>query len=232
MRIDRIEFRNFKGFKEQAFDFPRSLSAPAEAGSFHVLIGENGTGKTSILDAPAVALGVWLIKTPDSSLANSRRPISPADKRLEAAPGGDRSLFQEAPGDVSVRAFGRIEDRDDLIWEERISQGKTRADNAGAKEAIETVQHAFARAQAAEHVLLPIIAYYGGAGRAWWAHNERSKARAASHGYARRLGALYDCLNERIRLSDLASWFQGEAIVRGNRGGTNRPGFEVVKLAV
>jgi predicted ATP-binding protein involved in virulence len=231
MRIDRLELRNFKKFVDQTFEFPSSVNASPDAGSFHVLIGENGTGKTSVLDALAVALGVWLIKVPDSSLANSRRPISPTEKRLELVQSGDRSLFQEAPGEVSVRAFGRIENHDNLSWEQQIGEGKKRANNAGSKEAIEIVQHAYTRARAAEHVLLPIIAYYG-AGRAWMPHHERSKTKAKPNGPARRWGAFYDCLNERIRLSDLATWFQSEAIAKGNRGGTNRPGFEVVRRAV
>ena len=57
MRIDRLELRNFRKFAEATFEFPRPVNGPAEAGSFHVLIGDNGTGKTSILDATAVALG-------------------------------------------------------------------------------------------------------------------------------------------------------------------------------
>jgi len=231
MRIDRLELKNFKKFAEQAFEFPRSVGAAPEAGSFHALIGENGSGKTSVLDAAAVALGVWLVKVPDSSLANSRRPLALSEKRLELVRSGDRSLFQEAPGDVSVKAFGRIEEQDKLSWEQRISAGKSRASNAGSKQALDVVRDAYRRAQGAERVLLPIIAYYG-AGRAWMAHHERSKAKARSNGPARRWEAFYDCLNERIRLSDLAGWFQGEAIAKGNRGGSHRPGFEVVRRAV
>jgi len=231
MRIDRLELRNFKKFVEQTFEFPRSVNGSPDAGSFHVLIGENGSGKTSVLDALAVALGVWLIKVPDSSLANSRRPIYPTEKRLELVQFGDRPLFQEAPGDVSIKAFGRIEDRDNLYWEQRIGEGKKRASNAETKEAIEVVQRAYARTRASENVVLPIIAYYG-AGRARMPHHERSKAKAKSNGPTRRWGAFYDCLNDRIRLGDLASWFQSEAIAKGNRGGKNRPGFEVVCRAV
>jgi len=62
MRIDRLELRNFKKFADTAFDFPRPVNGPG--GSFHVLIGENGSGKTTILDAAAVALGVWLERVP------------------------------------------------------------------------------------------------------------------------------------------------------------------------
>lgn len=231
MRIDRLELRNFKKFHEETFEFPRRVNAPADAGAFHVLIGENGSGKTSVLDALAVALGVWLIKVPDSSLINSRRPISLAERRLELVQSGDRPLFQESPGDVSVKALGRIEDHDDLSWSQRIGEGKQRASNAESKDAIEVVQRAYARAQASEDVLLPVIAYYG-AGRAWLPHHERSQIKAKSNGPARRWGAFHDCLNERIRLTDLASWFQSEAIAKGNRGGSYRPGFEVVRRAM
>ena len=79
--------------------------------------------------------------------------------------------------------------------------------------------------------MLPIIAYYG-AGRAWLPHHERKKVKARSNGPARRWGAFYDCLNERIRLTDLANWFEREAIAKGNRGGAYRPGFDVVRRAV
>jgi predicted ATP-dependent endonuclease of OLD family len=57
MRIDRLELRNFREFAEATFEFARPVHAAADAGSFHVLIGENGSVETSLLDAPAVALG-------------------------------------------------------------------------------------------------------------------------------------------------------------------------------
>ncbi|MCI0640712.1 MAG: ATP-binding protein, partial [Gemmataceae bacterium] len=86
MRIESIEVRNFKKFAQQAIEFHRQ---------FTLLVGENGSGKTSILDALAVALGVWLVDVPDSDLANSRRSIDPAEIRLEPTKQGDRTLFRE-----------------------------------------------------------------------------------------------------------------------------------------
>ncbi|EYF00681.1 Hypothetical protein CAP_0372 [Chondromyces apiculatus DSM 436] len=56
--------RNFKGFEERTFEFLPSLDARAGEGSFHVLIGENGSGKTTALDALAVALGIWHVAAP------------------------------------------------------------------------------------------------------------------------------------------------------------------------
>src|SRR3954454_16167453 len=70
MRIDRLELLNFKKFASLDLELhPR----------FTLLIGENGAGKTSVLDALAVSLGVWLVEPPDSTLLNSRRGIYPSE---------------------------------------------------------------------------------------------------------------------------------------------------------
>ena len=52
MLIERLRIRNFKGFEEEEFFFRNN---------FTVVIGDNGSGKTSILDALAVAAGCYLI---------------------------------------------------------------------------------------------------------------------------------------------------------------------------
>ena len=222
MRIDRLELRNFKKFAEL------DLSLHPQ---FTLLIGDNGAGKTSVLDALAVALGVWLVRTPDSTLTGSRRPINPSEIRLESRPHGDRDLFTEAGGGVSVKATGQIEDRDHLMWEHRIDPGKRSGTDRRAKDALAVVESTYERARTDEGLLLPVIAYYG-AGRAWLPHRERYKSRVAPDGPARRWAAFYDCLNERIRIADLNQWFHREAIAAVNRGGRFRPGFEVVRQAV
>lgn len=222
MRIDKLELRNFKRFP--TFDLRLHQQ-------FTLLIGSNGAGKTSLLDGLAVALGVWLVDPPDSTLLNSRRAISPSEIRLEPTRTGDRIQFREAEGGVSVKATGRIEDREDLVWEREIRPGKRKATNAGAKDALEVVADAYRRSNAEEQVLLPVIAYYG-AGRAWLSHHDRPKSRSAASGRARRWGAFYDCLNERIRVADLGDWFHREAVAAVNRAGRFRAGYEVVRTAV
>jgi uncharacterized protein (TIGR02646 family) len=51
-RIERVEIHNFRSIRHFAFDMPR----PTEGESWMMLIGENGTGKSSVLQAIALAL--------------------------------------------------------------------------------------------------------------------------------------------------------------------------------
>ena len=231
MRIDQLQLRNFKKFEQATFEFPRRANAPPDGGSFHVLIGENGTGKTSILDALAVALGVWLERPPDSLLSNSRRRLTADQKRLVSSQSGDRTQLQEAPGDMTVLATGTILAQQNIEWGQSLPAGKRNVSNRAAKQALEAIESAYQEVQQGQHVLLPVIAYYG-AGRTWLPHNQRKRLKAKSNGPANRWEAFYDCLNDRIRLADLNAWFRGEAIARGNRGGSYRPGFEAVLRAV
>ena len=231
MRIDRLELRNFKKFKKQIFEFPRSIESN-ENGSFHVLIGENGAGKTSILDSLAIALGVWLEKVPDSILANSHRRLKAYQKRLIQAQGGDRVQLRQVADDMSVSANGTILDKSNLSWSQELPVGKRNVSNVGSKEARKLIWNAYQSSQEiGSNILLPVIAYYG-AGRTWLPHNKRTDYKAKSNGKSNRWEAFYDCLNERIRLSDLSGWFRTETIAKTNRNGKYRPGFGAVLQAV
>lgn len=54
MKINNIHIVNFKGIKDRSFIFNPH---------FNVLIGDNGAGKTSILDAVSIAMGTILMKS-------------------------------------------------------------------------------------------------------------------------------------------------------------------------
>lgn len=219
MRIDRLTVKNFKKFVEQTF-----VLHP----QFTLLVGENGSGKTSVLDALAVALGVWLVKPPDTLLNNSRRYIRKKEIRLDPSREGDRVRFRECRP-VRVTATGKISEQEGLTWTRQITdEGK--ANTAEAKEALSVIAEIYARDAEGQHVLCPVLAYYGAA-RAGLSSNERKKDKA-NGGPARRWAAFYDCFNERIRFAELTDWFIRETIEAGNRKGRMRPGFEVVKLAV
>lgn len=53
MRINNIHITNYKGFKERKFEFPSN---------FTLLHGANATGKSTVLDAVAIALDTFLLE--------------------------------------------------------------------------------------------------------------------------------------------------------------------------
>ena len=220
MRIDWIEIQNFKKYEKQEFGFKTR---------FTLLVGDNGVGKTTVLDALAVAAGIWLVDTPDSTLFGSRRNILPSQIRLKPEFKGDRLQFIEQRP-VIVRAKGQIGDCKEISWTRQIRPDGKRTTNADAEKALEIISDIYERDNAGEHILCPVLAYYG-AGRAWLASNERLPS-PKEKGPARRWAAFYDCFSERIRFGELQKWFKIEAIERGNREGRWRPGFEVVRRAI
>jgi predicted ATP-binding protein involved in virulence len=222
MRIDHIQLKNFKGFVDARFDFHPQ---------FNLIVGENGAGKTSLLDGLAVAAGIWLAEPPDSSLISSGRNIYPNEIRLVGVREGDRLQFRETGEGVSVKATGRIGETEGVEWTRQVRAGGRRTTNADAKPAQRIIADYFKRDAARERIAFPLVAYYG-AGRAWLPSRDRSKSKAKKRPAAMRWAAFYDSLFERIRPAELQAWFAAEAIATGNRSGRSRPGYEVVRHAV
>jgi len=219
MRIDQIDIENFKCFDHLSMSLePR----------FTLLVGDNGAGKTTVLDALAVAASIWLVDPPDSSLVNSRRGILPSEIRLEPVTSGDRTQFVERKP-VRIRSVGEIGGAE-VEWTRQIPEGGVKVSNTEAKEARALISQVFEAGEEGAGVLCPVLAYYG-AGRAWLPSRARIEKGAPS-GPARRWDAFYDCFEERIRIGDLLKWFQREAIAAANRQGRWRPGYEAVRLAI
>lgn len=221
MRIDRIDIENFKKFTKQSFDLHPQ---------FTLLVGDNGSGKTSVLDALAVAAAIWLVEAPDSTLVDSGRIIFPTEIRLEPEKKGDRTQFHERRP-VIVRATGQIGIHEHVSWTRQIRRDGKRTSNVEAKQALEHVREIYSLDSDGKQVLCPVLAYYG-AGRAWLPSNQRIPSESKSNGPARRWAAFYDCFNERIRFAELRKWFHRETTAAGNRGGRMRPGFEAVRGAI
>lgn len=220
MRIDRLTIENFKKFATLDFDLHPQLT---------LLVGANGSGKTTVLDALAVALGVWLVRPPDSEVRNSGRKLLRSEVRLEPSREGDRIQFREMPP-ASVTAIGRLAGQDGIKWT-RANYGGNHTNESKAKNALEIIASVYQKDREGEKLVCPVLAYYG-AGRAWLPSNKRTSSKARSNGHSRRWAAFYDCFNERIRFDELQAWFSRETTETGNRGGRRRPGFEVVRRAV
>ena len=79
MFIEQLKIKNFKGFSEESFQFKDH---------FTVIIGNNGSGKTSILDALAVAAGCYLIPLGDGQ--KKQRTIHKGEVRIDKRVGSPK----------------------------------------------------------------------------------------------------------------------------------------------
>ena len=71
MKVRTLRLHNYRKFKDYVFRFNSK---------FTVLIGDNASGKTSILDAIAIMIGSFLMK---SGLVIGKKNISASEVRLK-----------------------------------------------------------------------------------------------------------------------------------------------------
>lgn len=223
MRIDHLTIKNFKGFEDRTFDFPRSMSS-SDHGSFHVLIGENGSGKSTTLDALAVALGIWHVARPTAGW----RAIRPEEARLEVVRTGDQERFEPMPS-PSITAKGVIAGQV-VSWTRQNRELSKRTSNAEAKEALAIIKSLLTKSTGEHPETFPVLAYYG-AGRAWLAGRDRSSKFEMKLGKVSRFDAYYYCLEGSIRHKDINRWFLFESLDSFQRG-IKRASMSAVELAI
>jgi len=160
MRLQQIDLTNFRGFEHRTIDLHPE---------FNLLIGENGVGKTSVLEAIAVALGGWLQAFP----ATDQRHIRVRDvRRIEQEVGSRvRSLPQfpvvvDVFGHVELHGLNGVPDGHALRWSRSLESEKGRTSNAGTRELRLLARSVAGAIRSGAAVTLPVIRYFG-AGRLW-----------------------------------------------------------------
>lgn len=189
--VDRIEVENFRGFPAIGVDLDPELT---------VLVGLNGSGKTALLDAIAIALSP-VVRAISGSGKNQRNIVA-SDARLlpRDLESATRVAGFEAAYPVCVDFKGKLggmesESRRQLTTE----TGRTTRGDSGMTGALQAL-HEEATASDGATPVLPVIATYG---------VERLADRRADGKIAvSRFGAYDSCLDSRSDLTRLSGYIQ------------------------
>jgi len=189
LRVKGLVAENFRGFERRRLDF---------AHQFNVLVGDNGAGKTAVLDALAVCLAPVLDGM--VPINGEQRPeLTPADVRLVARPSkGMANVEPQYPARVACSAS--------LLGQERewgvVLHGP--GEQPGPYGTIEEVSsRLWVDVRDGADLTLPVIAYYGPERtQRSWSGEELSPAQPAS-----RTAGYSECLRPGVSEARFLQWF-------------------------
>lgn len=214
MRLHKIEIQNYRCFDKLTVEFPNRLS---------VVIGNNATGKSTILDAVAILLGTFL--TGFDSIPG--HGIEKEDARnISYEMGSVVDLQPQFP--VKLHAWGEVEGRK-IEWVRALNSVTGRTTMVDAKEMSTVSTECQNRVRQGDKTLiLPIISYYG-TGRLWAQKKEARKAVELQR--FSRLSGYVDCLAAESNEKMMLKWFQ-KMTVQSSQQKELSPEFQAVKEAV
>lgn len=173
MRLNVLDFENFRGFERESFKFHPQ---------FNLIIGENAAGKTTVLEAAAVAIGSWLIGFQGGETRNIREGdvryvVDSVETRVRHLP--------QYP--VVISAVGQVGDSDEPVTEyihwRRELNGPKRKTTQGDLAHLKAVANRYeADLVMGARPTLPVIRYFS-AGRLWEAGRPTSKSKELDTGY-------------------------------------------------
>jgi predicted ATP-binding protein involved in virulence len=214
MRIDRLKLQNFRCFSQYEIEL---------ASRFTLLVGDNGTGKTALLDALAVAAGSFFLGVSVEGM--EARDILRDDVRQRNLWVG-QTLTSEEEGPTVVTAEGIVDDAP-MGWSRSLaSRGRPTTISLATpiqKAALKLV----AQVQAGEGVILPVIAYFG-SGRLF--PTERDQTITLGSPESRLTGYL-QCLDPASDPTRLFRWFKTNELAALQKGET-RHVLEAVRTAI
>ena len=196
MKIHQLEVRNFRSFEHKIFNLSKQ---------FTVFIGDNGTGKTAILNALATGVSLPVVLWKDDKLRLRTIDIDADDVRqVRYEKGQIPTLEPQYPLVVSCK--GVVDAKDiSWTWELLMLDNKNRRPNVKISDNIQIIsEQLLEKVREGEDVLLPLIAYYG-TGRLWL---QKKKEPVETIRPGSRLLGYEDCLEPASNQKVLLRWFK------------------------
>lgn len=221
MYLEKLKLHNFRCYEKLEIDFNRQLT---------VLVGKNGSGKTTVLEAIAIALGTWFVGFNIVNAKGINKRTDPLRKAYKI--GATDDVQTQFP--VEIEAWGKIEESKDQIlhWKRELYTPTGTMTTKDAKEIVEyAAEYQKAISEGRTDIYLPMVAYYG-TGRLWDYHRQKRtdvfKVSSRTNGYI-------DCLDGTANVKLMMDWFQIMTINKYQRQEENlesNPELDTVYLAM
>ena len=211
MKIKQLKLHNFRCFKEYELELDER---------FNLLTGDNGSGKTAILDGLSVAVGAFLLEIPGIR-ATDKRHISRDDIRYEELTMG-QTVIKEIEDVTIVNTIGVI-NNEVIEWlrYRDIKKGRRRV------KPITNLIKKMIDKKTDPSTFFPIIAYYS-TGRLWKQLKATEKKIKSP---SSRLEGYQNCLNPASDQKRFFSWFKTEELSSLQKG-KRRHVLEAVREAI
>lgn len=197
MQINRLKLTNFKGFSE----FEQGLNR-----RFTLIVGDNGVGKSSVLDALSVAFGSFLLGIPVATARHiHQREVREFEQDFQGA-----SEFTKAYP-VIVEAEGKIRhpviNKDiNVHWKRELGSEKGRNTIRDARTLSSIAAEAYEAVKNRANPTLPLLSYYG-TGRLWQEPSVQKKKSRLS-----RFDAYRNSHEPRVSSLELMGWLHSERL--------------------
>lgn len=190
---------------------------------YTILVGVNGAGKSTILDALATALGSYIVGF-DGIDSNS---ISQDDVRLKMYELGSR-IDAEPQFPVEIETVGIIDDKE-YLWKRSLHAKEGRTHIRDAKQIMDYAGGLQKKVrEGSKETILPLIAYYG-TGRLYM--QKRQKKNAVDDTKFTRTTGYVDCLDSASNDKLMMRWFKQMTSIQIQEE-MKIPELETVKLAM
>ena len=214
MKIKSITLSNFRCFENLEIELNDNLT---------VIVGNNGAGKSSILDAISIAIGTFLAGL-DGVYSIG---INKEDARYKFYDMG--SVIDVQPQfPVIISAQGSVNEKS-VTWKRELSSSTGRTRMVDAKEMLSQSKEYQKRISAGDKdLILPILSYYG-TGRLWAQKREKS-TNEQLYKFSRLIGYT-DCLAAESNEKLMLKWFE-KMTIQEAQNRTVSPEFLAVKQAM
>ena len=210
MFLKQIEIENFKGHINCALKLKPG---------FNLLIGDNGMGKTSILEAISVALGGFIAGIDDVS----SKHFTKDEVRISTMAMGDGSFHRQYETPVRVTCVADVDGKE-YQWTRRknsVSASRSTVESSAIKKLAQKLSHD-------PDAVLPILSYQSAA-RTWMQKKESSE-NIFSTDFNRTVGYI-NCLEEASDSKSLLNWCAKMEQVEWQKG-KKISEYEAVKAAL